>query len=88
MTIKISKTLQDIMKKQTNTISVYIISKNYGPYSDKAIQSVLKQSYKNWELYLVNDNSDDSTKKIFQKYKGKKKITKLTRAYKKFQTIF
>ena len=75
MTIKISKTLQDIMKKQTNTISVYIISKNYGPYSDKAIQSVLKQSYKNWELYLVNDNSDDSTKKIFQKYKGKKKIT-------------
>jgi len=55
-------------------ISIYIVSKNYGKYANKAIRSVLNQSYKNWELFLANDNSNDNTKQIFSKYKNNKKI--------------
>ena len=52
-----------------NLITVYIVSKNYGSFVEKSIKSVLDQTYKNWELFLVNDCSKDNTKKIFQKYK-------------------
>ncbi len=66
------------MKNSLPLISIYIVSKNYGKYVSKAINSILKQTYKNWELYLVNDNSADNTLKIFKKFKSKnKKITKV-----------
>ena len=51
-----------------NLISVYIVSKNYGKFVDQAIKSVLSQTYQNWELFLVSDNSKDNTTKIFKKY--------------------
>ena len=66
------------MKNSLPLISIYIVSKNYGKYVSKAINSILKQTYKNWELYLVNDNSADNTLKIFKKFKSKnKKILKV-----------
>ena len=66
------------MKNSLPLISIYIVSKNYGKYVSKAIKSILKQTYKNWELYLINDNSSDDTIKIFKKYKSKnKKIIKV-----------
>ena len=56
-----------------NLISIYIVSKNYGKFVDKAIKSIFDQTYKNWELFLVSDNSKDNTlkvyKNIFQKIK-------------------
>ena len=36
--------------------------------------SVLKQNFSQWELIIVDDNSDLKTKKIFEKYKRNKKI--------------
>lgn len=61
------------MKNSLPLISIYIVSKNYGKFVSKAINSILKQTYKNWELYLVNDNSADNTLKIFKKFKSKNK---------------
>jgi len=34
----------------------------------KSIESVLKQSYSNIEIIVVNDNSDDNTKQVLSKY--------------------
>ena len=56
-------------------ITVYIISHNYGKYVNQAIQSVIRQTFKNWELILINNNSTDNTSNIFKKYKKNKKIT-------------
>ena len=58
-------------------VSVYIPSRNYGKYLDKSIESVINQIYKNWELFIIDEDSKDDTLKIAKKYKNKysKKIT-------------
>lgn len=55
------------MKLHRPLVTIYIVSKNYGRYLNRAIKSVFTQSYKNWELYIVDDNSTDNTKDILKK---------------------
>jgi len=44
------------------------LSYNYGHFLEKAIQSVLKQSFLNWELFIIDDHSSDNTYEIANKY--------------------
>ena len=55
-------------------ITVYITNKNYGKYLNKSIQSVTNQSFKNYEIIIIDDASSDNSKKIIQKYENHKKI--------------
>ena len=45
---------------------VTIILPNYNSSKTikKTVNSIVNQSYKNWELIIVDDNSDKSTKNI------------------------
>jgi glycosyltransferase involved in cell wall biosynthesis len=49
-------------------ISVIIPTYNRGSLLPRSIKSVLKQTYKNFELIIVDDGSTDYTKKIVEKY--------------------
>ncbi len=60
--------------KNRNKITVYIACHNYGRYLTAAIESVLRQTYTNWELLIFNDNSEDNTEEIIEKYKNFPKI--------------
>lgn len=38
----------------------------------KAIDSVINQTFKNWELIIIDNNSNDGTKELVEKYQNKK----------------
>jgi glycosyltransferase involved in cell wall biosynthesis len=49
-------------------VSVIIPCYNYGAYIHDAIDSILAQTYTNWELLVVDDGSQDDTAAIVQQY--------------------
>lgn len=50
-------------------ISVVTASYNYQDYIKEAIQSVLNQTYKDWELIIVDDCSTDNSVQVINSYK-------------------
>jgi glycosyltransferase involved in cell wall biosynthesis len=59
-------------------ITVYIPSHNYGRYLADAIDSVLHQSYGDWELIVIDDASTDHTAEVMNLYRGHPQITLLS----------
>lgn len=52
---------------ESKKVSVIMPAYNAERYIEIAIQSVIEQSYSNWELIIVNDGSTDSTSKILSR---------------------
>ena len=60
----IPNTKVDLSKKVSIIMPVY----NGEEYVEVAIDSIRNQSYKNWELILINDGSTDNTENIINQY--------------------
>ena len=58
-------------KKNEPLISVIMVCLNSQKYLAKSINSVLKQSYKNFELIIIDGGSTDDTLKILKKNNNK-----------------
>jgi glycosyltransferase involved in cell wall biosynthesis len=50
-------------------VSIVIPTYNHANYLGRALQSVLDQTYKNWEAIVIDNHSTDDTSKVIDKYK-------------------
>lgn len=49
-------------------VSIIVPVYNAGKYIEETIRMVEKQTFKNWELILVEDHSTDNSREVIQKY--------------------
>jgi teichuronic acid biosynthesis glycosyltransferase TuaG len=52
----------------TKLVSIIMPVFNAGQFIEQAVQSVLDQTYGNWELLIVNDGSTDDSLHVVQKF--------------------
>lgn len=52
-------------------VSIIVPCYNQAQFLDEALQSVLNQTYVNWECIIVNDGSSDNTEEVAQKWVDK-----------------
>lgn len=52
-------------------VSIIMLSHNQGQYVSETIKSVLAQTYQNWELLFVDDNSEDDSMSRMMELKGR-----------------
>lgn len=81
-------------------ISIIMPARNAAPYLSECIESILEQTYEDWELLVVNDHSTDTTNSILETFavrdrritvlqnKGKGIIPALKGAYSKAKGTF
>lgn len=60
------------MKK--HYVDVILINYNKEKYIEEAIQSVIKQTYKDWKLYVIDDHSEDKSLSLIEKFSSFKNI--------------
>ena len=60
-----------INTKKRPIVSIIMAAYNAEKYIVEAIESVLFQTYSNWELIITDDFSNDETSKIIDEYKRK-----------------
>jgi glycosyltransferase involved in cell wall biosynthesis len=58
---------------EKDKVSVIIPTYNSEDYINEAIKSVLSQTYKNYEIIIVDDGSSDNTATLLKKYQGRLK---------------
>lgn len=56
-------------------VSIVMANYNNGAYLEQAIASVLTQTYKNWEIILVDDASSDDSMEIMTRYQDDPRIS-------------
>ena len=49
-------------------VTVYLTNYNYADYIEQSIESVLSQTYKNFELIIIDDGSTDNSRNIISQY--------------------
>jgi glycosyltransferase involved in cell wall biosynthesis len=60
------------LKEAKTCVSVLICVRNVEKYIADCIASILDQTYRDFELIIVDDSSDDNTKKIIEKFKDER----------------
>lgn len=53
---------------RTPLVSIIVPCYNQAQYLEEALQSVLNQTYTNWECVIVNDGSPDNTEEVVKKW--------------------
>ena len=60
----------------TPLISIVIPTYNRSLFLERSIKSIINQTYQNWEIIVIDNNSTDDTDLVLEKYKEKKILIK------------
>lgn len=60
------------LKNKKYKFSIIVPNYNNGDWIAKTIESVLEQTYDNWEMYIIDDMSTDNSIEVIEKYKDKR----------------
>ena len=55
-----------------NLVSIIMNCRNGDKFLKESLESVISQTYQNWELIFVDNMSTDNSKKIFHQYDDKR----------------
>lgn len=59
---------------QSYKVTIYITNYNYESYVRQAIESVLNQSFQDFELIIIDDGSTDNSKSIIKEYENRDRV--------------
>ena len=71
------------MDTRTPIISVIMPTYKHEMFIRRAISSLLEQSFTNWELIVINDDSPDKTEEVMQEYLKDERIRYYRNKYNK-----
>lgn len=60
---------------EKNLVSVIVPNYNHAAYLDERIQSVLNQTYRNFEIIILDDVSSDNSREVIEKYRDNPHVT-------------
>lgn len=58
--------------KNNTKVSILMTCYNASKFIEQSIKSIKNQTYKNWELVIIDDLSTDKTIKIIKKFNDKR----------------
>lgn len=58
----------NIRAMQSPAVTVYVPCRDYGHYLEQALESVLSQTFDDWELIIIDDASQDATAAVAQRF--------------------
>ncbi|MCP3927794.1 MAG: glycosyltransferase [Bacteroidetes bacterium] len=74
-------------KKEDEPVSVVICAHNEEKNLKKNLPHILNQSYRSFEVIVVNDHSTDNTEKVLLEFKHKNPILRIINFYNKNKTV-
>ena len=61
--------------REKTFVDVILPNYNKAKFLEEAINSVITQTYKNWHLYIIDDNSSDNSEEIIDKFSNLENVT-------------
>ncbi len=58
-------------------VSVILPNYNHAKYLPQRIESILNQTYQNFELIILDDCSSDNSREVIERYKDNPRISKI-----------
>ena len=55
-------------------VTVYITNYNYAPFLEQSVESVLDQTFQDFELIIIDDGSTDGSRDIIERYRENDKV--------------
>ena len=78
--------MQSIIKDKS-FVDVILPNYNKAEFLEESINSVVSQTYKNWRMYIIDDNSTDKSRDIINKFSNLKNVSVIN-LKKKYGPIF